>query len=129
MLSPSDFIRTMEDVSGEDLDWFFRAWIYEDAILDQAIASVQRTADTTVITIVNRGGIPMPLEVRILYRDGGEQRHEVPVDAWQVDGTYVLEVVGGFVRNVQIDPDGALPDVDRSNNVWGRGVVERSPPR
>ncbi len=125
---PSDFIRTMEDVSGQDLDWFFRAWIYEDAVLDQAIASVQRTGDTTVITVVNRGGIPMPLEIRVLYRDGEEQRHDVAVDAWQVDGTYVLEVVGGFVRNVQLDPDGALPDIDRSNNVWGRGIVGRRPP-
>ena len=125
---PADFIRTMEDVSGQDLDWFFKGWIYEDAVLDQAIASVRRLGDTTVVTIENRGGIPMPLEVRILYRDGGEQRHDVPVEAWKVDGTYVLRVVDGFVRNVQLDPDGILPDVNRGNNVWGRGVIGRTPP-
>ena len=125
---PADFIRTMEDVSGEDLDWFFRGWIYEDALLDQAIASVERLGDTTTVKIENRGGIPMPLEVRILYRDGGEERHEVPVEAWEVDGTYVLQVVDGFVRNVQLDPDGVLPDVNRGNNVWGRGIVGRRPP-
>ncbi len=126
---PADFIRTMEDVSGLDLDWFFRAWIYEDAILDQAIESVRRTGDTTVVKIVNRGGIPMPLDVRLIYRDGEEERLEVPVEAWEVDGTYVLEVVGGPVRHVQLDPDGAMPDANRSNNVWGRGIVGRSPPR
>ena len=126
---PADFIRTMEDVSGRDLDWFFRGWIYEDAILDQAIASVTRVGDTTRVVFENRGGIPMPLEARILYRDGEEQRHEIPVDAWQADGTYVLEVSGGAVRNVQIDPDGVLPDVNRGNNVWGRGILGRRPPR
>ena len=119
----------MEAVSGQDLDWFFRAWIYDDAVLDQAIVSVQRTADTTVVTVENRGGIPMPLEVRLLYRDGGEERHSAPVDAWKVDGTYVLQVVGGAVRQVQLDPDGALPDINRSNNVWGRGLIGRSPPK
>jgi hypothetical protein len=31
------------------------------------------------------------------------------------------------VQFVQLDPDGALPDVDRSNNVWGRGVLQRKP--
>ncbi len=124
---PSDFVRTMEDVSGQDLDWFFRGWIYEDAILDQAIASVERRGDTTSITIENRGGIPMPLEVRLLYRGGGEQRHEAPVDVWKTDGTYTLDVVGQFVRNVQLDPDGVLPDVNRANNVWGRGIVGRAP--
>ena len=125
---PADFIRTMEDVSGQDLDWFFRGWIYEDAILDQAIVSVERLADTTTVTVENRGGIPMPLEIRILYQGGDEQRHDVPVEAWEVDGTYVLEVVGGFVRNVQLDPDGVLPDVNRGNNVWGRGIIGRNPP-
>ena len=125
---PADFIRTMEDVSGRDLDWFFKGWIYEDAVLDQAIASVRRLGDTTTVTIENRGGIPMPLEIRILYRGGDEQRHEAPVEAWEVDGTYVLEVVGGVVRNVQLDPDGILPDVNRGNNVWGRGVIGRTPP-
>jgi len=124
---PADFIRTMEDVSGLDLGWFFRAWIYEDAILDQAIASVRRTGDTTVVKVVNRGGIPMPLDVRVIYRDGEEEIYEIPVEAWEVDGTYVLEVVGGAVRHVQLDPDGALPDVNRSNNVWGRGIVGRRP--
>ncbi|MCG8470179.1 MAG: M1 family metallopeptidase [Gemmatimonadetes bacterium] len=126
---PADFIRTMEDVTGRDLDWFFRAWIYEDAILDQAIKSVRRAADTTVVTVENRGGVPMPVTIRLIYRNGDEETHDVPVDAWKVDGTYVLEVVGGNVRHVQLDPDGSLPDVNRANNVWGRGIVGRSPPR
>lgn len=126
---PADFIRTMEDVSGRDLDWFFRGWIYEDAILDQAIASVTRLGDTTRVVFENRGGIPMPLEARILFRDGEEERHEIPVEAWREDGTYVLEVLGGAVRNVQIDPDGVMPDVNRGNNVWGRGILGRRPPR
>ena len=126
---PADFIRTMEDVSGRDLDWFFKGWIYEDAILDQAIASVTRVGDTTRVVLENRGGIPMPLEVRVLYRDGEEQRYEVQVDAWQEDGTYVLEVPGGPVRNVQIDPEGVMPDVNRGNNVWGRGILGRRTPR
>lgn len=64
----------------------------------------------------------MPLEVRILYRDGEEQRYEVPVDAWQVDGTYVLAVPGGPVRNVQIDPDGVMPDVKWWTVRTGRGL-------
>ncbi len=126
---PADFIRMMEDAAGRDLDWFFRAWIWESPILDQAVASVRRTADTTVVKIENRGGMPMPLEVRLVFQDGEEERHDVGVEAWQVDGTYTLEVVGEPLRFVQLDPDGALPDVDRSNNVWGRGVISRSPGR
>ncbi len=40
--SPTDFFRTMEDASGVDLDWFWRAWFYDiepvDVRLDTVIA-------------------------------------------------------------------------------------------
>ena len=87
-----------------------------------------RLGDTTRVVFENRGGVPMPLEARIVYQDGEEQRHSVPVEAWRVDGTYSLDVVGGFVRTVQIDPDGVMPDANRGNNVWGRGILGRQPP-
>src|SRR5690606_1181800 len=38
--SPADFFRTMEDASGVDLDWFWRAWFYTTQYVDQAIANV-----------------------------------------------------------------------------------------
>lgn len=126
---PADFVRTMEDTSGRDLDWFFRGWIYENGLLDQAVASVRRTGDTTVVKIENRGGIPMPLNVRVVYADGTEELVEVPVEAWKESGQYTLQFIGKRVRHVQLDPNGALPDVDRSNNVWGRGVLGRTPGR
>jgi hypothetical protein len=40
--SPTDFFRTMEDASGVDLDWYWRAWFYDiepvDVRLDTVIA-------------------------------------------------------------------------------------------
>jgi hypothetical protein len=122
---PADFIRTMEDVTGEDLDWFFRGWVYENGTLDQAVAGVQVVDDRTVVTIENRGRIVMPLELRLIFRDGTEEYRDVPVRDWSESGQFVLEISEKRLRHVQIDPDGVLPDVDRSNNVWGRGVVGR----
>jgi aminopeptidase N len=124
---PADFIREMEAAAGKDLDWFFRGWVYEDAVLDQAVAGVRRTGDKTVVEIENRGSIPMPLDIRIMYRDGTEETRSVGVDEWRDSGRYTLELTGPAVQYVQLDPDGALPDVDRSNNVWGRGVLQRKP--
>jgi hypothetical protein len=37
---PADFFRTMENVSGRNLDWFWRGWVYTTARLDQAVDSV-----------------------------------------------------------------------------------------
>lgn len=39
--TPADFFRTMEDASGEDLDWFWRGWFYNTDVCDIAIDSVK----------------------------------------------------------------------------------------
>ncbi|MCZ6825827.1 MAG: M1 family metallopeptidase [Gemmatimonadetes bacterium] len=122
---PADFFRTFEDVSGEDLAWFWRSWFLGNGYLDQAVSSVQSQGDTTVITITNRGDVVMPMELRLVYRDGTDECLRLPVDIWREGDTYTREVVSKKVRTVHVDPRGMLPDVNRSNNVWGRGVVTR----
>ncbi len=37
---PADFFRTMEDASGEDLDWFWRGWFYGTDAVDISLDSV-----------------------------------------------------------------------------------------
>ncbi len=45
--NPADFFRTMEDASGIDLDWFWRAWFYTTDYVDIGITDVrQYTLDT-----------------------------------------------------------------------------------
>jgi len=39
--TPADFFRTMEDASGEDLDWFWRGWFYGTDPCDISIDSVK----------------------------------------------------------------------------------------
>ena len=39
--TPADFFRTMEDASGEDLDWFWRGWFYGTDPCDIALESVK----------------------------------------------------------------------------------------
>jgi len=38
--TPSDFFRTMEDASGVDLDWYWRAWFYDIDPVDISLDSV-----------------------------------------------------------------------------------------
>jgi hypothetical protein len=45
---PADFFRTMEDASGEDLDWFWRGWFFSTDPCDIALDSVKyATYDNT----------------------------------------------------------------------------------
>lgn len=38
---PADFFRTLEDASGEDLDWFWRGWFYSTEACDISLDSVK----------------------------------------------------------------------------------------
>jgi hypothetical protein len=39
--TPADFFRTMEDASGEDLDWFWRGWFYSIDACDISIDTIK----------------------------------------------------------------------------------------
>ena len=39
--TPADFFRTMEDATGEDLDWFWRGWFYGTDACDISIDTVK----------------------------------------------------------------------------------------
>lgn len=49
---PADFFRTMEDASGEDLDWFWRGWFYGTDPVDISIDKV--TAATANLDAVKK---------------------------------------------------------------------------
>src|SRR5258708_27126127 len=54
--SPTDFYRTMEDVGGRRLDWFWREWFRENPHFDQAIDTVatSRNGDVQTVTLPHR---------------------------------------------------------------------------
>ena len=45
--TPADFFRTMEDASGQDLDWFFRGWFYTTDHTDISIENVRLYQSST----------------------------------------------------------------------------------
>ena len=45
--TPADFFRTMEDASGQDLDWFWRGWFYSTDHTDISIETIHRYAVDT----------------------------------------------------------------------------------
>lgn len=75
---PLDFFNTVEEVAGQDLDWFWRPWWYETAHLDQAIVDVAieptEGGERVVVTVEDQGGAPMPVELVVTTADGVTRR-------------------------------------------------------
>jgi len=117
-----DFFHTFDDVSGRDLSWFWRTWFYETWTLDQAITGVESRGDSATITVEDRGLAPMPVRLAITRQGGRVERREIPVDAWlRGERRTTLRVAASpKITKVEIDPENAFPDIDRTNNRWGR---------
>ncbi len=116
---PYDLFNTFEDVLGEDLDWFWTPLFFETWTLDHAVADIDRNLETLNVTIEDRGLTPMPTSVRVTYTDGRTVEQTIPVSTWlSGERAVTLTFEPGSAERVEIDPEGVLPDVNRSNNVW-----------
>ena len=120
--TPADFFRLMRDQSGMELDWFWRDWILTTARLDQAVDSVSKGQDaTTRVYLRNRGTMVMPATLALTFDDGTTQQVRLPIEMWNLGDVFVYRVPDKRpVRRVVLDPNQALPDIERANNVWPR---------
>ncbi|WP_372637356.1 M1 family metallopeptidase [Fodinibius sp.] len=117
---PWDMFNAFEDVSGRELDWFWRSWYYETWTLDQAVGGVRPVEGGTEIVIEDRGQAPMPAPVEITLSDGTTLTREIPVETWLKGTTRATLSIDhtGEVTNVVVDPERKFPDANRTNNSW-----------
>lgn len=130
--APDDFFRTMENVAGEDLSWFWRGWFVNNWRLDQGINSVKYVKnDATkgaVVTIENFEKMVMPVVLEIKTKSGKVTREKLPVEIWQRNIQWSFKInTTEEIDSIVIDPDHVYPDVNTSNNIWksGSGELEK----
>jgi hypothetical protein len=130
---PDDFFRTFENVTGEDLGWFWRGWIMNNWPLDQAITKVKYVKgdakNGATITIQNLEKMPMPVVVEMKTKSGKTSRKTLPVEIWQRNNSWTFNVdTTEELESITLDPDKSFPDVNEENNVWtdAKNGVEKS---
>ena len=119
--TPWDFFHTIENVSGEDLGWFWRGWVFNNWKLDQSVSSVSyvngRYENGAFITLENLGQMVMPVPVLIKESNGKQQKIDLPVEVWQRGKEWTFKVnTTSKITDVILDPEKKLPDVNRKNN-------------
>lgn len=120
--TPYDLFNTFEDISGEELDWFWRSWYFETWVLDQAIADVVQSEDDVTITVEDLGRIPMPVDLTLTFENGSTMESRIQVEEWlkgktSASITIPTENYSPLV-SVEIDSAHYFPDKNRSNNTW-----------
>jgi hypothetical protein len=117
---PADFFRSIEEVSGRDLSWFWRGFFYTTAALDQAVESVKQAPDgAALISLRSLGAAVMPVELELTFADGSTQVVKLPVEIWYGGNRYVYRFMPGkAIVRARVNPDGQFPDLVPGNDAW-----------
>lgn len=82
--TPADFFRTMEDASGQDLDWFWRGWFYGIEKVDISLDSIEwlkvdleNNPEPKLDTFTNKINAPFETLTMARYR---EETKQFPVE-------------------------------------------------
>jgi hypothetical protein len=130
--TPWDFFRTMENVSGEDLSYFWRGWFMTNSKLDQGVTDVKyEDNDPTkgaLITLVNNEQMVLPVPLLIQQENGKTDSLTLPVEIWQRGGTWTFHYPSTSpIKKVTIDPDHDYPDINPANNTFKAAPLKPVP--
>ncbi|MEM1042424.1 MAG: M1 family metallopeptidase [Bacteroidota bacterium] len=133
---PADVLAVAQDVSGLQLDWLFEQLLDGGVRYDYAAAGldVERANGQarSAVTLERREPGVLPVDLRLRFADGSERMVTVPPtvmrgqkavpEGWTVAApwpwtseTYTLTVEGD-VREVLLDPERRMLDLDESNH-------------
>ena len=119
--APFDFFQTWNEVSGENLDWFWRAWFFDWGYPDLALQGVIRdeAANCQVVVIGRNGNIPTPVQLKVEYSDGMSDNFHYTAGVWK-DGKQNLKIRIPQGKSVKKATLGAvtIPDVTPADNTW-----------
>jgi hypothetical protein len=121
--TPDDFFRTIENVTGENLAWFWRGWFLNNWKLDQAVAGVTYVKNDpkqgSFITLDNLEKMAMPTVLQIETKSGKVSRIKLPVEVWERNLRFSFFYPSTEeIKIVISDPDKVMPDSNSANNTW-----------
>lgn len=116
--SVEDLMRLAQEESGQDLEGFFRDWLYSAKACDYGLE--RRGAD---LILKKHGDLAMPVRTRVTYEDG-------TVASFSSDGIKDEDVLplaaDKKLARAAADPDRLMLDSDRVNNHYPR-LLDKKP--
>ncbi len=112
--APYDFFFTFNDMTGEDLNWFWKPWFFEFGYPDLAIKD---SDGKNSVIIKKEGNIPVPVKLEIYDEDGLREEIYKSVIVWKDKNEIEIEIPDKeSVEKIELGSV-KIPDVNRGNNV------------
>lgn len=130
IITVEDFRTLAEEISGRDLTLFFEDWLYRDTNdgshaphIDLGVADVSSILQPdgqyrNDIVLTRQGSIRMPAKLIATSASGHTYEATWEVEQ-QTQRRYTLVLSSDSpLKEVQLDPDSWVPDINRLNNNW-----------
>ena len=117
---PYDFFNTFNNVTGEDLSWFWKPWFFENKYPDLAVENFKVENNSAKIEVKNLGGLPLPVMITAYYDDGSKDTVcNETARIWK-DGKAEIEISFNTEKKIEKIELGTtqIPDVDLKNNSY-----------
>ncbi len=116
---PWDFFFTFNNVTGRDLDWFWKPWFFEAGYPDLKIEEVQTEGKNVDVTVKKTGNIPTRVKVTFVFNDGTKKTKCLKADVWK-DGAKYVHVKFSSSKKLSkvLLGDKHIPDENRKNNIF-----------
>jgi hypothetical protein len=105
----------MNDVLGENFNWFWNAWYMDFGYPDLGI---EFTDNRICVKRMGARALPLPVTLTIDYKDGTSVEISKPMDIWK-DGARQIDIKmedPAKVKTIRLDTE-HVPDIDHSNNM------------
>ena len=115
---PSDFFYTFDQVTNEDLSWFWKPWFFEFGYPDLAIDSVIKETDGITVNINKIGNMPVRVLLQIEFEDGRIENLQKSARVWKDKDEFIIEYKSSEkIKNVKLG-DPTIPDINQNNNFY-----------
>ena len=97
--SPYDFFYSFNNLSGMDLNWFWKAWFFDWGYPDLSISGM----DNGKLNIENVGGRPLAFSVNLTMTDGSVRSEMISPIVWKESTTYSYQIPSGLkLRKIEL---------------------------
>ncbi len=116
--TPWDLFFTFENITGEDLSWFWKSWFYSYGVPDLSIEKLTSVNNTLSVEIACNGELITPIALKFIFEDNTEEIIDFPVSVWK-NGDAIFKFDKKFDKKVKTVELGNphIPDSFPENNI------------
>lgn len=117
--TPYDFFNTFNNVSGQNLNWFFRPWYFEFGYPDLGISNAKIENGSLKIEIEKIGNYPIPIYISFKTDKGEEINHYESAKVWSegIKKITFEKKIYGDINTIEIG-NKHIPDANNNNNIY-----------